>query len=718
MVSFYSFRVFGEVQGVGFRPHVFTQAKKRTLSGFVRNAGSHAEIVADNKEAVIEILKTLPNARITKVDIEEISGKYNSFKILESTKTSSCFGSGIPADTATCNECLKEMCDPKNKRHNYFFITCTSCGPRFTAVNSYPYDRKNTSLKDFEMCDSCREEYGNPENRRFHAETIACEKCGPTLSLIVDGKKANVKDPIFEIAKLILKGKIVSIKGLGGYHLACLADNQKAIAELRARASRTDKPFAVMVRDIKMAQKIAHVSAEEEKILLSASRPITLLKARRKMPVSELDTIGVMLSYSALHTLLFDYIDEPLVMTSSNRADEPITSELGEEQFADYVLEHNRRIARKADDSVVKPIAGKTMILRRSRGFVPIPIELETSSPVLALGGDSMNTFCIAKDGKAVLSQHIGSLSNPKTFLRYKQEIESFMNLYNFQPEIISCDMHPKYNSTAFAKELAKRFSAKLVPVQHHIAHAESCAREHGLLDYAAIVCDGSGYGLDSKVWGGEIIVDGKREGHLEEHVMPGAESAVLYPKKMLFGILNKFMGAQEISKVAGIALKECQVLEKQVAEKFNCASTTSTGRLFDAASALLGFCDKRTYDGRPAMLLEANSTKSLDFSVKTKGNVLLTTPLFEYLVENIDRDKSCLAATVQQYIAEGMYKIASKFRKPIVFSGGCAYNRIMAEYMVSKGVYLNEKVPAGDGGLSYGQAAFSVLKQQNPANM
>ncbi|MCK4555790.1 MAG: Sua5/YciO/YrdC/YwlC family protein, partial [Candidatus Aenigmarchaeota archaeon] len=397
-----------------------------------------------------------------------------------------------------------------------------------------PYDRENTSLKDFEMCDSCREEYGNPENRRFHAETIACEKCGPVLSLFAAGKKASVKDPISETAKLILKGKIVSIKGLGGYHLACLADNKKAVAELRARTSRPNKPFAVMVRDIKMAREIAHVSAVEEKILLSSSRPITLLKARRKIPVSELDTIGILLPYTALHTLLFDHLDEPLAMTSSNRADEPITSSLNE-QFAEYVLEHNRRIARRADDSVVKPIAGKTMILRRSRGFVPMPIELEINSPVLALGSDSMNTFCLAKDGKAVLSQHIGSLSNPKTFLRYKDEVESFMKLYNFQPKIISCDMHPDYNSTAFAKELAKRFSAKLVPVQHHIAHAESCAREHGLSGYAAIVCDGSGHGLDGKVWGGEIIVNGKREGHLEEQVVPGATSAVLYPKKMLF---------------------------------------------------------------------------------------------------------------------------------------------------------------------------------------
>ena len=559
--------------------------------------------------------------------------------------------------------------------------------------------------------------YRNPENRRFHAETIACEKCGPVLSLFAAGKKASVKDPISETAKLILKEKIVSIKGLGGYHLACLADNKKAVAELRARTSRPNKPFAVMVRDIKMAREIAHVSAVEEKILLSSSRPITLLKARRKIPVSELDTIGILLPYTALHTLLFDHLDEPLAMTSSNRADEPITSSLNE-QFAEYVLEHNRRIARRADDSVVKPIAGKTMILRRSRGFVPMPIELEINSPVLALGSDSMNTFCLAKDGKAVLSQHIGSLSNPKTFLRYKREVESFMKLYNFQPKIISCDMHPDYNSTAFAKELAKRFSAKLVPVQHHIAHAESCAREHGLSGYAAIVCDGSGHGLDGKVWGGEIIVNGKREGHLEEQVVPGATSAVLYPKKMLFGILGNFMSAGEISKVAGIAPDECHVLEKQVAENFNCIRTTSTGRIFDAASALLGFCSKRTYDGRPAMLLEANSTKPLDVSLKTKANVLLTTPLFEYLVENIDRDKSCLAATVQQYIAEGMHKIAAQYKKPIVFSGGCAYNRIMVEYMVSKGAYVNEKVPAGDGGLSFGQAAFCAPKQQNPADM
>lgn len=708
MGRFFRFRVYGQVQGVGFRPRVFREAEKLGLSGFVRNAGSHAEIVADDKDAVLSILKHLPpRAHVSRSDIEEISAEYSGFHILESSIEAKGFGGGIPPDTATCNDCLHELRDKKNRRHGYFFITCTSCGPRFSITESLPYDRKSTSMSHFGMCDACGKEYITPQDRRFHAETIACDKCGPSLSIYVDGKKADAQDPIKEAARLLLLGKIVALKGIGGFHLACIAEKEP-VANLREITGRPDKPFALMVRDVGMAKKIAYVSAEEEKCLSSPARPILVLKKKADMPhVSELDTLGIMLPYTALHYLLFDFISEPLVMTSANMPDAPITAHMSE-QFAAVVLDHNRPISNRADDSVMKSIAGKFLFARRSRGFVPEPIDISVDGPVLALGADSMNTFCLAKDGKAVLSEHIGALSNPETFARYRNEVDRFLAFYNFVPEKIICDLHPEYNSSAFAKELAEKFSAKLVRVQHHFAHAASCAEEHGLSDYVGIACDGAGYGTDGTIWGGEVVAGKERIGHLEEQAMPGGDSAVVYPEKMLFGILRNFMDLKEISLLAKIPQEECEVLGRQVAERFNCPATTSAGRVLDAASALLGFCHVRTYDGRPAMLLEANSTKPLEFSPKIRKNVLLTTPLFEYLVENIDKEKGALAATAQKYIAEGLYKIASSCKKPVVFSGGCAYNRIMAEFLVPHGVFVNEKVPAGDGGISFGQVAAS----------
>jgi len=479
-----------------------------------------------------------------------------------------------------------------------------------------------------------------------------------------------------------------------------------------------------MVKDFNMLEEIAVFNDIEKKMLYGKERPVVVLKKLNKNSksfnsVSRLDTIGVMLPYTGLHYLLFDYLDEPLVMTSSNPPESPITTELTG-QFTDYVLDNDRRIVNPLDDSVIKVISGKKMFIRRSRGFVPDAISISGLNSVLekkhilALGAEMMNTFCVYRDGNAILSGHIGNTGKLDTFEYFKRMIDRFLKFTKTKPELIIADLHPGYNTSGYAEELSEKLNIPLVRVQHHLAHVYSVASEKNLDDFCGIACDGLGFGLDGKIWGGEVFCNNERIGSLEEHVMLGGDSAVKNPKKILMGILLKFLNENEVKKIMSelkfYSDNEINLLHRQYAEKFNCIETTSTGRILDAASALLGICDKRTYDGEPAMMLESNSSEpyALKPVIKKEDRwILKTTPVFEYLLENINKDKERLAATVQRYIAEGLFKIAGKYGKPVVFSGGCAYNRIMTEYLVGKGVMVNEKVPAGDGGISFGQVGY-----------
>jgi len=723
----YRLFVQGIVQGVGFRPYIYRKAKEHNLVGSVKNIGNGVEIIINDRDFIQRLTDLPPLAKILKYTVTKYESRkpFSDFSILKSTTSRG--ETTLPADIFLCSDCLRELRDGNNRRHDYYFITCTNCGPRFTMIEDYPYDRPFTSMHQFKMCPECKREYIDPLNRRYHAQTIACKNCGPKLHLLCDTKDISGTSDIETIEtamNLIKAGQIVSIKGVGGFHTTSLC-NDENVFKVRTMFHRPHKPYAILVKDVQMAKKITHISFKEKELLESPQRPIVVLKKKKKNAfniASELDTIGVMLPYTALHYLLFDYIKEPLVMTSSNIPGEPISTT---EKLGTYFLTHERRIVNRCDDSVVKVIYNTSFFLRRSRGYTPLPITLPiTCKDTIAVGAELNNVICSAKKNKCYLSQYIGDTSKYETYNFLKETTMKFIHLTRLKPQIIACDLHPSYNSTIFAKELKKKYNAKLIQIQHHKAHLASVAAEHNITDYVGIAMDGLGYGDDGKLWGGEIFSVRKgnkftRVGHLEEQPQLGGDSATIYPKKMLFGILSKVLTEKELLKLGLFDEAESRIYLKILQNNYNIQYTTSTGRILDAVSALLGFCEIRTYDGRPAMILESMATTPLEFepifSKEDGKTILMTTPLFDFL-QGTRAEKGKLAATAQMYIARGLLRIAEKTvstkNVPIAFSGGVAYNRMISEYMLKHGVLANRELPAGDGGICYGQTYFANISE------
>ena len=727
---FYKIFVQGIVQGVGFRPYIYRKAKEYNLIGSVKNTGNGVEIIINDEDFIKKLTDLPPLAKITDYTVEELKSEklFSDFFILKSSISEG--ETELPADMFMCDDCLKELKDSKNRRSNYYFITCTNCGPRFSMIDDYPYDRPLTSMNEFKMCLQCKVEYTNPLDRRYHAQTIACKDCGPKLRLL-DGKKdissSSDRETIKKTVDLIKSKKAVSIKGVGGFHICSLC-NDDSVGNVRKVLNRPHKPFAIMVKDIGMVENFAYVPSEEKELLCSPQRPIVVLKKKNNndyKKVSELDSVGVMLSYTALHYLMFDFINIPLLMTSCNIPGEPVSTT---EKIGKYFLTNERNIINRCDDSVLKVIQGKTFFLRRSRGYTPIPVKLPINcKDTVAVGAELNNAICTVKKNKCYLSQYIGNTSKYETFNFLKKSVNKFIKLTRLKPEIIACDLHPVYNSTVYAKELADEYNAELVQIQHHKAHVASVAAEHNLTDYIGISTDGLGYGDDGKIWGGEVFKIRNsnmfsRIGYLEEQPQLGGDTATIYPKKMLFGILSKILDEEELVKFGVFNEKESKIYIKILQNKTNVPFTSSAGRILDAVSALLGLCDKRTYDGRPAMLLESVATKPLKFepvfSRENGKTILLTTPLFEFLLDNMDEDKGALAATAQMYIAQGLLMISKKAicksDKPIVFSGGVAYNKMISEFMLNNDVFVNREIPCGDGGICYGQAYLSNITQTN----
>jgi hydrogenase maturation protein HypF len=723
----YKIFIEGIVQGVGFRPYIYRKAKQHNLIGSVKNIGNGVEIIINDRDFIQKLTDLPPLAKISNYTVKKIKSKklFSDFLILKSSVNNG--ETELPADIFMCHDCLRELRDRKNRRHNYYFITCTNCGPRFTMIEDYPYDRPFTSMHQFKMCPQCKKEYTDPINRRYHAQTIACPKCGPKLRLLLDGKNISDKsdmDTIGKAVNLIESGEILSIKGVGGFHI-CSLSSDVSVRKVREFLHRPHKPYALMVKDVEMAEKFAFISEKEKKILQSPQRPIVVLKKKKKDSfkiTSELDTIGVMLPYTALHYLLFDCIHEPLLMTSCNIPGEPISII---EKIGNCSLTHERRIVNRCDDSVLKVISDTTFYLRRSRGYTPIPVMFPMDcQDTVAVGAELNNVICTAKKNKCYLSQYIGDTSKYETYNFLKDAVMKFIHLTRLKPQIIACDLHPGYNSTIFANELAERYNAKLIQIQHHQAHVASVAAEHNITDYVGIAMDGLGLGTDGTLWGGEIFSVRKEStfahiGHLEKQPQLGGDSATIYPKKMLFGILSKILTEKELFKFRLFNEKESKIYLKILHNNFNLQYTTSTGRILDAVSALLGFCGERTYDGRPAMMLESMATTPINFepifSQKQGKKILMTTPLFEFLLRNKE-DKRKLAATAQMYVARGLYEIAKTALKkkniPIVFSGGVAYNRMISEFMLQHGVIVNRELPVGDGGICYGQAYLANVNK------
>lgn len=747
--------VKGIVQGVGFRPFVYRTATRHGLVGFVRNrADAVVEIVVQGPEEQLnEFLHSLkedkpPMARMDEFSVdcsESNDTQLRTFQIVTSGLERKEAGSTIPADISICDNCLAELRNPQDRRHDYFFITCTDCGPRFSVIEKLPYDRPNTSMAEFALCEFCAAEYKDPQNRRFHAQTVACPKCGPKVFLLdPDGKLIDSSDPIRETGRLIAEGAVVAMKGIGGFHLACSPLLPAPLKKLRKSKKRRQKPFAIMAPDLDTVRTFAHLNSFEEELLTSYHRPIVLLEKNDDYYLSEqiapdLHNIGVMLPYTGLHTILFDGARTPaFVMTSGNAPNEPIVSDNEEalsmlDDVADYFLMHDRRIVNRCDDSVARVVDNSLAVIRRSRGYAPTPIFLATEVSKCALGtGAELNASpCLVIGRRAYFTQHIGDLEHQATVKFHNEALKNLMQLVGGDIQAIGCDLHPKFNSTRIAERLAEQNGTIAVKVQHHYAHVKSLMAEHGLDEMIGICCDGFGYGTDGTAWGGEVLkCDGEgyaRAGHLEPQPMVGGDLATLYPLRMVAGILSReadvadwLMSRTDLFPHGKV---EVETILRQL-EKNDFTYTSSCGRILDAAASLLGICHERTYEGEPAMKLESAAIGGkyvLELQRKIHDNVLLTTPLIAEIFARRNKNKiQDLAMSTHRYLAEGFSELAIECAgqngiRNIGFTGGVACNShlvaMLHEAVRSRGYrfFVHKEVPPGDEGIALGQALVAA---------
>ena len=748
----YRLKIFGFVQGVGFRPFVYRIAKELNLKGYVLNSPSGVEIeVEGNREGLDIFLIRLRNekpplAHIYSMELEVLEPVgYTDFEIRKSDESGKKEVFVLP-DIATCDECLKEIFNPADRRYRYPFTNCTNCGPRFSIILRLPYDRKNTTMAKFKMCKLCEAEYNDPTNRRFHAQPNACPVCGPHVELYTaDGKKiAERDDALKKTAQLLKEGKIVAIKGLGGFHLACDATDRRAVQLLRERKRRGEKPFAVMFKDIQQLKEYAEITPFEEAVILSPETPITLVARKENTPLAEgiapqLKKIGVFLPYTPLHHILLRDVDRPLVMTSANLSDEPIVKDNDEAfrrlaHLADYLLIHNRDIANRVDDSVVRVIGGKRVFIRRSRGFAPMPVVLpfKLKRKVLAVGGHKKNVVAIAWDDKVVLSQHVGDLETVPATEFFQEAIDTLKRLYEFEEDVVVADLHPRYYSTAWAEQYSREAGKKLIKVQHHFAHALSLMADASLGEKAeilAVTWDGTGYGLDGTVWGGEFLKVTYRGFERVAHLLPfkllGGEKAVKEPRRVALSILFELFG-NDFSKFPPEVLEafepsQLEFLYKAYLKGINAPLTSSVGRLFDAVASLLGIKQVLSYEGQSGAIMEDMYQPSVtdSYPYTFDGKVVDWRPTFLALLE----DKSPVEVKVSRFINTladivETVSIRKGFHLPVGLTGGVFQNKPLTERILKKAsccnrkVLIHQKVPPGDGGIALGQAVFGGLAE------
>ena len=727
-------RVFGIVQGVGFRPFVFRLANSCMIKGFVKNNSDCVLIEAEGDKKNLEVfLKKLkvespPASYIRKLDVETLNVTgYQDFKILPSDGKEKR-DIVIPPDIAICDDCRRELLDPEDRRYYYPFINCTNCGPRYTIIQDLPYDRPKTTMKEFEMCKECREEYENPFDRRFHAQPNACSICGPGIELCgPSGCKTDSSSLISEIADILKAGEIVAIKGLGGFHLSCDARNHRAVTRLRKIKGRRSKPFAIMVPDIEWARRIAIISPLEERLLKSWQAPIVLLKLRGNNPISEeispgLDTVGVMLPYTPLHLLILKEFDGPLVMTSGNVSDNPIihrndevlSTFRGKIKF--FVL-HNRKIHMRIDDSIARVVKGRIQILRRARGYVPLPINisLKNSIRVLALGPLLKNTFTYLADGRAYMSQYIGDLDSFLNIEYLEEVLLHFSHLFGIKPDVVACDMHPDYPTT----HLAEHLNLPIIKVQHHIAHVMSVVAEKSLFGKRVLgfSFDGTGYGMDGKIWGGEVFMgvppDFKRVAHFKYFPLPTGEAAIKNPWRITAAFVKKIHG--KLIPWSPDLPGELEEFEKVM--NFNSVETSSAGRLFDAFASLLGLRHRVDYEAQAAMELESIAIDTNDFyaiKLEENGEILIDSyDFFEKVYTDFKRGLGIplISSKIHNTFVWIIEEIKKRFRgeyDAVVYSGGVFQNRYILEKLDG---FFNEEVPINDGGVSLGQAVYAAMK-------
>jgi len=740
-------RVTGAVQGVGFRPFVYRLATELGLKGFILNNEVGVEIeVEGKKEKLIEFLRRLnedkpPAARIYSISsrFEDEVG-YREFEIKKSKKAGEAQVAVLP-DLATCEECLRELFNPSDRRYLYPFINCTNCGPRFTIILSLPYDRKNTTMRKFKMCDECRKEYEEPKNRRFHAQPNACPKCGPWVWLVDrEGREvAKGEEALERLAQWIEEGKIVAVKGLGGFHLICDATNEEAVKELRRRKRREEKPFAVMFKNLEQVKEFAHVSPLEEVALKSVEAPIVILKSKGKLAEGvspDTETVGAFLPYTPLHHILIKKVNRPIVATSCNVTDEPImkdNSEVVEEvgRLVDGALLHNRDIARRCDDSVVRVIGEKVVPIRRSRGFAPLPILLpfNLKRRVLALGAHMKNTVALGRGRMVFLSQHIGDIDNFKAEEFLKETVADLTRLLEVEPDVVVTDRHPGYFTTKWGKEA---FGEKLIQVYHHHAHAVALMAESGLepeAEILALTFDGTGYGEDGTIWGGELLLakytEFKRLGTLLQFNLPGGERAVKEPYRVAVSLLK---GAElEPQEVLKVEPKKVKIVEGALSRGINSPKTSSMGRLFDGICAILGIREVVSYQAQGAILLEEEASKWKGrvepLPVVVEGGVIDWREMVREVVRRVKSNEPIqkIAAAFHRWVAESSVKLVEEAAErtgitTVGLTGGVFQNRVLTQQLEGElqkrgfKVLTHQVVPPNDGALSLGQAVYGGL--------
>jgi len=740
--------VKGIVQGVGFRPFIYGLAGSHSLNGWVLNSTEGVSIEVEGEKESLDsfieqvCVKAPPLAVIDSIDVEYLSPQnYDCFVIRHSKGDKGKYVK-ISPDISLCDDCLAELFDPADRRYRYPFINCTNCGPRFTIVKDIPYDRENTTMQSFRMCPLCQAEYEDPTNRRFHAQPNACPVCGPSVTLENLHDKIECGDPINKAIELMIEGKIVAIKGIGGFHLACDASNDTAAKILRERKRRTFKPFAVMSANLDRVKEYCIVSDDESRLLQSIQRPIVLLKKLPEKLISESvapnnNYVGVMLPYSPLHYVLLDSPLLALVMTSGNISEEPIVVGNNEvkrrlSDLADYFLLHNRDIQMRCDDSVTKVWNGHQVMLRRSRGYAPHPVDLDFSmKEILACGGELKNTFCLTKDNHAFISHHIGDLQNVEACKYYQDSIEYYKKLFRIKPEAIAYDLHPDYLSTRYALE---QNDIKLIGVQHHHAHIVSCMAENALNEkIIGVACDGTGYGTDGAIWGCEFMIADQasfqRRGHLKYVPLPGGDVSTKEPYRMAISYLYSIYGDNlfDIDLLfERIGSKKLALIKRMIENQINSPLTSSCGRLFDAVSSLIGVRDDVTYEAQAAieleMITESGVTDVYGYNIITEDEYIIDVgEVFRGIVFDLNHEvpKGVISAKFHNTVADFIVSMCEKLRvenniDSVALSGGTFQNNYLISEVARRlnegnfTTYFHKRVPTNDGGISLGQAVIA----------
>ena len=757
-------KVRGVVQGVGFRPFVYRLAREHNLNGWVRNTSANVAIEVEGDEAALKSFivsletKAPPLARIEEVtaSFHALQG-YAGFEIRGSHPQKGKYQLVSP-DIATCPDCLREVLSPGDRRYRYPFTNCTNCGPRFTIIEDIPYDRPKTTMASFQMCPECQREYDDPLDRRFHAQPNACPRCGPRLELVSAGGRLIESQDVIKAASAFLRdSRIVAVRGLGGFQLACDASDETAVDTLRRRKRRPAKPLAVMMTTLKDVARHCELSPEEEQLLSSPQCPIVLLRWRRSSSdvvatvAPNLKYLGVMLPYTPLHHLLLRETGRPLVMTSGNLSEEPIARDNDEalcrlKGIADYFLLHNRGISARYDDSVFMVVDEAPQPIRRARGYAPYPIFLPfRSKQVLACGAEDKNTFCLTKDNHAFVSQHIGDMENEETLAHFENSIELYKRLFRVEPEVVAYDMHPEYLATKYARQVVSELGLPAVPVQHHHAHIVSCLAEHKAKGpVIGVAFDGTGFGTDTAIWGGEFLLadckDFKRLGHLEYVPLPGGAAAIKRPYRMALSYLYTLLDAD--FPLAGLPLsgldpEEVAVVKKQLTRGINSPLTSSAGRLFDAVSALAGVRGRIDYEAQAAIELEMQAPEEMDrkekkiypFAVTHEQGlrVVRLGGLISAVAQEVRNQVPApvISLRFHQTVAEIITEVCQGLARDtgineVALSGGVFQNRLLLRLTTSAlektglAVLVHRLVPCNDGGISLGQAVIASFVQRS----